>query len=291
MSPLLIDIDTTSKNDKDENTMNNNSENVMNDNITMNDNNTSENVMNDNSDNNISDNTISSDIDELYKEYVNFTENIGNYLWTLNIFQTCSGYANTLNPAINNIGRLTMDVTASLTNTIKSSVSECFTTDNNDLRDLANRVKKDKNKVDKSNVVVNTNIMRDVEVKVELGLNKNITKILIKKSGNRDYIQVPFEATQNPVYIQNIIDTWFDNHTCMDYHDKTILAKPSLYVALYKRYQNSRRSQNPTWYSTHVEWLKFKCVNDTMTPVGYKVFKNMDSELKTPDESFDKSEN
>jgi hypothetical protein len=211
-------------------------------------------------------------INELYKNYVEATEHLSNYVSSLNIFQTCYGYANKLNPVINNIGNITMDLTNNLTNNIS-----CLMNDNddniNDMRDIAERVKNNKDR----------DIMRHVEVKIELGYEKNITRILIKKYGNRDYIQVPFEHQNNPIYIQNIIDTWFnpDNNS-----SNNIIAKPCLYMALFKRYENSRRSRKLEWYSTHVEWLKFKCVNDTMIPVGYKVFKNIDTELSNESSEF-----
>ncbi|GAH39346.1 unnamed protein product, partial [marine sediment metagenome] len=63
---------------------------------------------------------------------------------------------------------------------------------------------------------------------------------------------VPFEEFNNPEYIQNIIDTYFD------IIDGVIFAKSSLFEELEHYYTKSRKNNRSSeWFGFRAEWIKF----------------------------------
>lgn len=196
------------------------------------------------------DNYTYEDIIGLWKEkYNNTTSSISNYFTNINLFNACSS-------CIEN----TTDAIIEVSQGIESAIERKIMHDTNEMAEIADNIR----------IRTTQDKMRNTEVKIQLNLDKCITSIMIKRRGDSNYVEVPYEKVDNPIYIQNILDMWFDQE---------LHAAPSLFKALSKYYSSSRRNKPPNWFESHTEWVKFSYIQGCMQPCGYKRYKNMDEEI------------
>jgi hypothetical protein len=89
----------------------------------------------------------------------------------------------------------------------------------------------------------------DTQVKVRISWGYGyIEQIAVKYKYADKYIDVDFSNSDNPIYIQNIIDNWFD----LD-----LKVKDTAFQALEKYYKNHRKSRTVDWFKVRAEWIKF----------------------------------
>jgi len=115
-----------------------------------------------------------------------------------------------------------------------------------------------------------TSGMEGTHVKVKISKDHTLEQVMIRYSTDKKYVNIPFESSHNPIYIQVIIDKYFDT-------DFDITAKNNLFRDLESYYQTSRRNKRSAdWFSCRVEWVKFSYIDRTMKPCGFRRFKNND---------------
>lgn len=121
-----------------------------------------------------------------------------------------------------------------------------------------------------------TREMDGTAVKVKLSRDHTVEQVMVRYSTDKKYINVPFEPSHNPVYIQNIFDTYFDAH--FDEEIMDITSKQVLFEDLESYYHNSRKNKrSANWFANRAEWVKFSCIDKQMKPCGFKRFKTGES--------------
>ena len=172
-----------------------------------------------------------------------------------------------------------------------------YRTAGDDLRDIANSLLNNNDHdndlspipdpIVKSPIMDNieaNDFLKIIDVKIKLGKFRNIIQIMVKYVDEKRYVNVPFELSHNPTYIQNIINNWFI------VAEESIYAKPELFDELEKYYQNSKRNRNTYWFEKRAEWIKFSYIDSKMRPCGFKKFQN-NSEYVTESDISELSEN
>lgn len=114
------------------------------------------------------------------------------------------------------------------------------------------------------------------DVKIRLNGYYEIVEIMIKRLTEKDYVRVPFEPTNNPSYIQGIIDEWF--YIQGDY----IVASDALFENMELYYYN-KNGKSSEWFKKHTEWIKFSnhthinaSDDQIKRPCGFKSFEHND---------------
>ena len=169
----------------------------------------------------------------------------------------------------------------------RSGICDIFTsciprTPGDDLRDIArrlindnyNRLEDEENIPYRMRMIPRFNIspVDRTDVKIQLGRYQNIKEIMIKRLTEKDYIRVPFETTQNPPYIQGIIDEWFI------VRGEEIVANDALFENMELYYYN-KNGKSAEWFERHTEWIKFSnhthinaSDDQIKRPCGFKAF-------------------
>ncbi len=204
-------------------------------------------------------------IDHWFDVTTSTIDNIANYVYKLNICGCINNGINTLSTELENFGK-----------EVEYQIDNIGRTSADDLRDIANALANNNateisemnylppSPISKSSDNIETSI-NNIDVKIRINKDHIIEQIMVKYLASKKYVNVPFEASQNPNYIQSIIDTYFV------INGESIITKPILFDELEQYYHDTRKQTRPTsWFKERAGWIKFSSDNHQMKPCGFK---------------------